>query len=796
MDPLSITASVIGIVAAAASTGRAFEELRRLCKTLPGRLHALSNEVSDIELVLHQVASVVEKRIGDPALKEQEQYIRHLLDQAGSKLHELRTIVETFTDLAKTTKIPFFQAYAWRRNQPRLQMLQEDIKTIKCSLNIMLGASNSQDMVQIRVDLDKISTISSNSAQIQISMEESLQSSLVRHRDDLTEFLTRIQQQTDQRIDNVEGLLKLQAAQLQASQLDRLGNSYGHRPSYSRPLPPARKQTQHQELTGPEDFGMRLTQHNVCQPGCLCRCHVQTRSSTPGLVDRVFGQLFVGYAGLPLLNAKCDINSCEKNQAAQFSVEYWFPLGFVWSKILRFQITYQPHIGPQFELSTLRRVPDSAQCVNYALKGNIDGLKDLFKKGLASPRDVSTTRGYSVLRWAMYGKQYQTCKFLFQAGADPDYRPIAVSDNSPRNKAHQFLLMGGLSDEDADALRCLTRGDDFIDEQNYTLLHRIILGLSLADLEEEICLHPENLNTTDVMGRTPLAWAACRGDDRAIVTLLSHGAEVNTLDVQHSGVVGHAADRNYATCVRLLLEAGADPDIASVHGHKVGNPLNVAARNASDPLVLKTLLDFGANVDSCGIDGMTGLIHSARRDNASFATLLLEYGANINATSAASQTPLTTAVAYNSHNVLRLLLDRWFEYSECPRLTGPHLLQIVALYADVETMSILMDADHFHLKYDSSYALGDFASRLRERSDATEKLILTFEELLLVIKSGPALPGRYGAEDLMESGLAHSDASDSDNEIFENAMENLHLAKESSQKGDRPTICRFKSVTF
>lgn len=796
MDPLSITASVIGIVAAAASTGRAFEELRRLCKTLPGRLHALSNEVSDIELVLHQVASVVEKRTGDLAVKEQEQYIRHLLDQAGSKLHELRTIVETFMNLAKTTKIPFFQAYAWRKNQPRLQMLQEDIKTIKCSLNIILGAANSQDMVRIRLGLDTISTLSSNSAQIQLSMEETLQNSLLRHQADLTEFLTRMQQQADQRMSNVEELLKLQAAQLQASQLDRLGNSYGRRPSYSKPLPPARKQTQHQELTGSEDLGMRLTQYGVCRPGCPCRCHVQTRSSTPGLIDRVFGQLFVGYAGLPLVNAKCDTDSCEKNQAAQVSVEYWFPLGFVWSKILRLQMTYQPHIGPQFELSTLRRVPDSAQCVNFALKGNIDGLKYLFKKGLASPRDVSTTRGYSVLRWAMYGKQYQTCKFLFQAGADPDYRPIAVSDNSPRNKAHQFLLMGGLSDEDAEALRCLTRGDDFIDEQNYTLLHKIILGLSLADLEEEICLHPEDLNTTDAMGRTPLAWAACRGDDRAIVTLLSHGAEVNTLDVQHSGVVGHAADRNYATCVRLLLEAGADPDIASAYGYKVGNPLNVAARNASDPLVLKTLLDFGADVDSCGIDGMTGLIHAARRDNTSFGILLLEYGANINATSAAGQTPLTTAVANNSHNILRLLLDRWFEYSECPRLTGPHLLQIVALYADVETISILINTDHFRLKYDSSYALGDFARRLSERSDATEKLIHAFEELLLVIKSEPALSGHHGAEDLIEPGLARSDTGNTDDEVFENAMESLQLGKDSLQEGDRPTICRFKSVTF
>ena len=790
MDPLSITTSIISIAAVAASTAQAFKELRELCKTLPGRLHALSNEVSDIELVLHQVALVIEKRTGKSTIEGQEAHIQHLLDQAGSKLKELKVIVDALGGLAKTTKTSIFRAHAWRKNQPKLQALQEDIKTVKCSLNIMLGASNSRDMMRIQVDLDTVSTITYNAAQSQLNMEQNLHTSLIRHQDNLTDCLTHMYEQVDQRIGDVEELLKVQAAQMQASQFNQMGNSYGHRSSYPRALPPTRRHTQHLSSESSEGVGMRVTQRGACRPGCPCNCHLQARSSTPGLIDRVFGQMFVGYAGLPFVNAKCDTESCEKSQAAHISVEYWFPLGFAWSKILRLQLTYQARIGPQFELSTLRRVPDSAQCVNFALNGNIDGLKDLFRRNLASPRDVSTTRGYSVLRWAMYGKQYQTCRFLLNAGADPDYRPIAASDNSPRNKAHQFLLMGGLSDDDAEALRCLTRGDDFIDEQNYTTLHKIILGLYMGDLEEEIRLHPENVNTTDVMGRTPLAWAACRGDDRAIVTLLSHGADVNTLDVQHSGVVGHAADRSYVTCVRLLLEAGADPDIASAHGFKVGNPLNVAARNASDPLVLKTLLDFGASVDSCGIDGMTALIHASRKDNVSFATLLLEYGANINAASAAGQTPLTTAVAYNSHNVLRLLLDRWFEYSECPRLTGPHLLQIAALYADIETITILTDTNHFHLKYDSSYALGDFMSRLSERPDATDKLILAFDRLIDIIKRGPPSPGRGDTLGLMESGLAYSDASDSDGDVFENAMESLHL------KVERPTLCRYKSRTL
>ena len=66
LDPLSITTAILGIGTVAASTSRAFQELRELCKTLPGRLHALSNEVSDIELVLYQVASVVESELEIP----------------------------------------------------------------------------------------------------------------------------------------------------------------------------------------------------------------------------------------------------------------------------------------------------------------------------------------------------------------------------------------------------------------------------------------------------------------------------------------------------------------------------------------------------------------------------------------------------------------------------------------------------------------------------------------------------------------------------------------------------------
>ncbi len=209
-----------------------------------------------------------------------------------------------------------------------------------------------------------------------------------------------------------------------------------------------------------------------------------------------------------------------------------------------------------------------------------------------------------------------------------------------------------------ETLSCLTEGCDFIEEQNYNQMHRIVLGLSMMSLEEELILHPENIDAVDALGRTPLIWAAARGNEHFVTFLLSAGANPNTLDKQWTGAVSYAAERDHTVCVRLLLEAGAEPDPLLPGGIKVGSALNCAARNAIKPLVSKNLLDFGAEAEASGVEGLTSLIHVARTDNASFAMLLLEYGADINATSTLGQTPLTTAIAYNSHKVLQLLLDR------------------------------------------------------------------------------------------------------------------------------------------
>ena len=153
---------------------------------------------------------------------------------------------------------------------------------------------------------------------------------------------------------------------------------------------------------------------------CPCSCRSHKRIATPSFLKWAFGQ-FIGHADLPVMGDKCDTPACERRQAPRISAEYWLPVGFYWPWILRLTFAYKINMGPSLQLDTLRHVLDTAACVIFAFTGNIQALKGLFRRGLASLRDVSLKRGYSLLKWALYGRQYKTAKFLLDNGAGPTY---------------------------------------------------------------------------------------------------------------------------------------------------------------------------------------------------------------------------------------------------------------------------------------------------------------------------------------------------------------------------------------
>ncbi|RYO91879.1 hypothetical protein DL762_001959 [Monosporascus cannonballus] len=695
MDPLSLAASVITVASLAASTCSTISELRSLCKGLPGRLHAVSNEVADLELVLMEVATLLRERAALLGSQQSMGAIRYLLIQAKTKLKELDAVLDRLTAASVNYKVPLVGASIWRKEQGRLQMLQDDIRTFKSSLNILLGASNSSGPPRFIVEVSVITVR---------SVKQSTQEQLA-----LGEIFMNTMAKIDERVARVEELIHAQSEQLCARQLSQVGPSYRVPAPSGKQIPtPKHKENAISSRAG-DSIGLRVRPYvTTCHPGYPCSCHTPHRSATPAALNGILGRLFIGYSGLPVISP----NAMTMNAG-------------------------------ELERS------------NYAQAGNISGLQYLFRHGLASPGDVSSSREYTLLRWSLYAKQYEAVEFLVRAGADPDYRPVAALDNSPHIKACHFLLEGGLSEKAINALRTITKGsnylDDFIDGFKFTKTHKIVLGLSLQNLEEELLLNPDDINLQDAMGRTPLAWAAARGDAQAVATLLSHGADPNIMGIQISGPLSNAAAQGHTTCVELLLEAGADPDPPLPEGIKKGTPLSVASRNSQDATLLKRLLDFGANVNTLTAEHHTPLFHATKNGNTNFAILLLEHGANINALSTTGETPLTTAIKCNSHNTLRLYLDRWSEYTVCPRLKGPNLLEVAALYGDCETLAILASADHLRSKHDQHYALADFKTLLPQRVDAMEELIKAFDELLTVINMAP--DPMKGEEGQLESGF-------------------------------------------
>lgn len=187
-----------------------------------------------------------------------------------------------------------------------------------------------------------------------------------------------------------------------SDRLDALGQSIvsgqlQSRKSFEEVLIPADEGTH--DSSNIESLRVLVSNRVPCRKWCPCACHTKRKVKVtgPGIMESLLGKMFVGYTGLPVLNKNCDFRGCRDQQNPTAIMEYWFPWWFV-SMNLKIYFKYLPSTGPQFQLSTMRRVPDTSQSITFARQGNIEGLKDLFSRGLASPRDVSSSRGFTLMR--------------------------------------------------------------------------------------------------------------------------------------------------------------------------------------------------------------------------------------------------------------------------------------------------------------------------------------------------------------------------------------------------------------
>ncbi|KAK6528475.1 hypothetical protein TWF281_009716 [Arthrobotrys megalospora] len=164
-----------------------------------------------------------------------------------------------------------------------------------------------------------------------------------------------------------------------------------------------------------------------------------------------------------------------------------------------------------------------------------------------------------------------------------------------------------------------------------TKIHKILLEMEAGDLDEELgrCAGTGLIDEPDNGGKTPLIWAAFRGNENAVKSLLEHGADTTKRDKRGECALSSAStiacfelclksrstieNPKYIQYASKLLEYGADINLGS--RYQSSSPLQYVASPPGGTKEIKWLLDSGADVNWIDDMGETVIMEVIRADN-------------------------------------------------------------------------------------------------------------------------------------------------------------------------------------
>ncbi|KFW90126.1 Inversin, partial [Phalacrocorax carbo] len=192
------------------------------------------------------------------------------------------------------------------------------------------------------------------------------------------------------------------------------------------------------------------------------------------------------------------------------------------------------------------------------------------------------------------------------------------------------------------------------DSQGATPLHYAAQS-NFAETVEVFLKHPSVKDDSDLEGRTSFMWAAGKGSDDVIRTMLTLKLDIDiNMTDKYAGTALHAAALSgHVSTVKLLLEHNAQVDALDVMKH---TPLFRACEMGHKE-VIQTLIKGGARVDLVDQDGHSPLHWAALGGNADVCQILIENKINPNVQDYAGRTPLQCAAYGGYINCMVVLLE-------------------------------------------------------------------------------------------------------------------------------------------
>jgi ankyrin repeat protein len=478
-------------------------------------------------------------------------------------------------------------------------------------------------------------------------------------------------------------------------------------------------------------------QQSACAQHCSCVCHRPFQLSSPAQLASWMGHLHVsssgGLASLAPFRLPCTERRCHRRTTSSTRVTLRLP-DWLLPVALNLSLS-STALNTRINLNTLRILPDTAEVFSIISRGDLVYLRQMFANREASVYDVSRSN-WSLVHTAFTLGKMDIASFLVSEGADLTICATNGSNVIERAWFHaqkSTSEAGGYVLSDNDVLRNIDV-DEFVSSQQYTLLHKILLGLAGSlSLEDVLRTSTKEIDVQDVNGATPLWWASSLGNLSLLRTLLEYGADQN-IGAGLRQLPLHVA-RN-VDAARLLLEA-------SVAGREIKalddlgrTPLHCYCYRQIEPnqeLVKTVVKDFGADANAIAIGGQTPLHYAVMFGNSELVEPLLDGGADLDVRMKNGMTPLLAALRYDQASCVSLLLDKGADVLAMTN-DGEGVFHLAARWAGVRCLGSLVD--HVHSSEGVAVLLDEAELRqpYESRSVRLPDLEEAFVNLLEVLK--------------------------------------------------------------
>ncbi len=316
-----------------------------------------------------------------------------------------------------------------------------------------------------------------------------------------------------------------------------------------------------------------------------------------------------------------------------------------------------------------------------ARDGHFEVVMLLLERGAAI--DAREKTGASALLSAAGGNHGEVVKALLTHGARLDAVESEVGANA--------LLAAAIA-ADAEIVKLLVdAGMDVLSrtEDGFTPLH-YAAARGEMDSVKALLAAKAPVDAENKFGETPLLRAAAEGSVDAVAALLDAGADIDHFSTERLTPLMLAADKGHAPVARLLIDRGADAEMSSlglrkaydyarIAGHteieamlkpppreipKVARPAAISAE-ATKALLAAIWIDdldaaaaalaAGAAIDRAGDD--VPIVTAAHAGSTDIVRLLIENGAEIDATDASGLTALCKACGGSQVDMARVLIE-------------------------------------------------------------------------------------------------------------------------------------------